>query len=229
MLARPIHAGAAPFLAAVVIATIALSGCAHKTRTPVPVPAKIGATETGIASWYGEPYNGRRAASGEIFDMEQFTAAHRTLPFNTWVEVADLDNGKRVEVRIIDRGPFVDGRIIDLSLAAARSIDMLGHGTARVRLKIIPAPAHVPVPTPSSPPAGVWAVQAGVFSDPRRAEAFAASLRDQYKDTAVIESAIHGATVWRVLIARNLGLDAANRLATKVRETSHQVLVVRNP
>ena len=70
--------------------------------------------------------------------MEQFTAAHRTLPFNTWVDVTDLDNGKHVEVRIIDRGPFVDGRIIDLSLAAARSIAMLGPGIARVRLKVIP-------------------------------------------------------------------------------------------
>jgi len=227
--ARPIHAGAAPFLAAAVIAAIALSGCAHKTRTAVPAPAKTGATETGIASWYGEPYNGRRAASGEIYDMEQFTAAHRTLPFNSWVEVADLDNGKRVEVRIIDRGPFVDGRIIDLSLAAARSLDMLGHGTARVRLKIIPAPAHAPDPNPSSPPAELWAVQAGAFSDARRAEVFAASLRDQYKDTAVIASSIRGTTVWRVLIARDLRLDAANRLATKVRETSHPALVVHNP
>jgi len=229
VLARPIHAGAAPFLAAVVIATFALSGCAHKTRATIPVPAKVGSTETGIASWYGEPYNGRRAASGEIFDMEQFTAAHRSLPFNTWVEVADLDSGKRVEVRIIDRGPFVDGRIIDLSLAAARSIDMLGHGTARVRLKIIPAPAHAPDPKPSTLAADLWAVQAGAFSDPGRAEAFAASLRDQYKDTAVIASTIRGTTVWRVLLARDLGLDAANRLAAKVHETSREALVVRNP
>ena len=229
MLARPIHAGAAPLLAAVVLLAITLSGCAHKTRATVPAPAKIGDTETGIASWYGEPYNGRRAASGEIFDMQQFTAAHRSLPFNTWVEVADLDNGKRVEVRIIDRGPFVNGRIIDLSLAAARSLEMLGPGTARVRLRIIPAPAHVPDPKPSIPATDLWAVQTGAFSDPGRAEEFAASLRDEYKDTVVIESTIRGTAVWRVLIARDLGLDAANRLAAKVRETSHQALVVRNP
>ena len=99
--------------------------------------ARIGATETGIASWYGVPYHGRRAASGEIYDMEQLTAAHRTLPFDTWVEVTNLDNGKHVDVRITDRGPFVDGRIIDLSRAAARQIDMLGPGIARVRLKVI--------------------------------------------------------------------------------------------
>ncbi len=124
------------------------SACSHRSiarassPAPVatPVPAKIGATETGIASWYGAPYHGRRAASGEIYDMEQLTAAHRTLPFQTWVEVTDLDNGKRVNVRIIDRGPFVSGRIIDLSLAAARQIEMVGPGIARVKLKVIKPP-----------------------------------------------------------------------------------------
>lgn len=212
---------------------IALSGCAHKTRATVPAPAKIGATETGIASWYGEPYNGRRAASGEIYDMEKFTAAHRTLPFNTWVEVTDLDNGKRIGVRIIDRGPFVNGRIIDVSLAAARSLEMLGPGTARVRLKIIPAPERAPDPKPAPPVKDVhvdlWAVQAGAFSDPDRAEAFAASLRNQYKDTVVVESVIRGSTLWRVLVGRDLGLDDANQLAANVREDSGEALVVRNP
>ncbi len=72
--------------------------------------------------------------------MQQLTAAHRSLPFQTWVEVTDLDNGKKVEVRIIDRGPFVKGRIIDLSLAAARKIEMVGPGTARVKLKVIAPP-----------------------------------------------------------------------------------------
>ena len=102
--------------------------------------SKIGSTETGIASWYGVPYHGRRSASGEIFDMEKLTAAHRALPFETWVEVTNLSNGKQVDVRITDRGPFVRGRIIDLSMAAARQIDMVRAGTARVRLKVIIAP-----------------------------------------------------------------------------------------
>ena len=137
-------------VAAILCAILAAcAGCARKTRTQVPTspvqPAtqsvQIGSTETGIASWYGHPYHGRRSASGEIYDMEQFTAAHRTLPFGTWVEVTDLQNQKTVEVRINDRGPFVDGRIIDLSLAAARSIDMVGPGIARVQLKVIAPPA----------------------------------------------------------------------------------------
>jgi rare lipoprotein A len=152
VLERPVHAGFATHVVfnvvfngeftvvLIVVALAAASGCSHRAVAKTPAPAKIGAAESGIASWYGIPYHGRRAASGEIFDMEQFTAAHRTLPFQTWVEVTDLDNGKRVDVRITDRGPFVNGRIIDLSLAAARKIDMVGAGTAHVKLKVIPPP-----------------------------------------------------------------------------------------
>lgn len=122
-----------------------VTGCARKTSAHVPSPvkpARIGETETGIASWYGIPYDGRRSANGEIFDMRKLTAAHRTLPFDTWVEVTNLANRKRVEVRITDRGPFVNGRIIDLSLAAAREIDMVQKGVERVRIKVIRKPRN---------------------------------------------------------------------------------------
>lgn len=146
MFPRPIHAGPAIF-AAIVAASLALSsGCARKTsaRVPPPVkPARIGETQTGIASWYGPPYSGRRSADGEIFDMEKLTAAHRTLPFDTWIQVTNLSNKKRVDVRITDRGPFVNGRIIDLSLAAAREIDMVTAGIVRVRIKVIKKPDHI--------------------------------------------------------------------------------------
>jgi rare lipoprotein A len=103
-------------------------------------PARIGETQTGIASWYGPPYSGRHSANGEVFDTEKLTAAHRTLPFDTWLEVTNLVNNKSVDVRITDRGPFVDGRIIDLSLAAARELDMVQAGIVRVRIKVIRKP-----------------------------------------------------------------------------------------
>jgi len=131
------------FALAMMLCLAALTGCAKKSsaRAPSPVkPARIGQIETGIASWYGVPYHGRRAANGEIYDMEKLTAAHRTLPFDTWVEVTNLANNKKVDVRIIDRGPFVDGRIIDLSLAAAREIDMVRQGIVKVRIKVIRKP-----------------------------------------------------------------------------------------
>src|SRR5690242_12776946 len=110
-------------LLVLLIASVPFFGCGRKkhARIPPPPPARgpvvvhTGDTETGVASWYGHPYHGRQAANGEIYDMEKMTAAHRTLPFNTWVRVYDLDNNKTTEVRIIDRGPFIDGRIIDLS------------------------------------------------------------------------------------------------------------------
>jgi rare lipoprotein A len=137
------------------IASLSLfTGCARKTSARVPSsvkPAPIGETESGIASWYGAPYNGRRSANGEVYDMEKLTAAHRTLPFDTWVEVTNLENKKRIDVRITDRGPFVKGRIIDLSLAAAREIDMVAAGTVRVKLKVIQKPQKQKEPLPSSP------------------------------------------------------------------------------
>lgn len=131
------------------------AGCGTRPRAHVPAPAapaRIGWTETGIASWYGNPYNGRRTSSGEIFDMERLTAAHRTLPFDTWLEVTNLSNGKRVEVRVTDRGPFINGRIIDLSLGAAREIDMIREGVVRVRIKVIAPPKDRAVTSAITPP-----------------------------------------------------------------------------
>jgi rare lipoprotein A len=136
---RPIHAGAA-FTLALAATFSLLTGCGKKTSAHVPspvTPARIGETETGIASWYGVPYHGRRSANGEIYDMEKFTAAHRTFPFDTWVEVTNLENKKHVDVRITDRGPFVNGRIIDLSQAAARELDMITAGIVKVKIKVI--------------------------------------------------------------------------------------------
>src|SRR3954451_24953758 len=129
---RPIHAG----FVILALFLFAASGCARRSAhvSAPATPARLGSIETGIASWYGVPYHGRRSASGEVYDMHQRTAAHRSLPFETWVEVTNLANGRNVAVRINDRGPFVGGRIIDLSQAAASDIGMLRSGTARVQL-----------------------------------------------------------------------------------------------
>jgi rare lipoprotein A len=97
-------------------------------------------SESGIASWYGGKFQGRKTANGETFDTSQLTAAHKTLPFGTIVTVVNLQNEKSVEVRINDRGPFVEGRIIDLSRAGADAIGMVGSGVAPVRLEIISGP-----------------------------------------------------------------------------------------
>jgi rare lipoprotein A len=93
--------------------------------------------EKGVASWYGNEFHGRKTASGERFNQEAMTAAHRTLPFGTVVRVEHLDSGRDIKVRINDRGPFVRGRIIDLSKGAARELGMLNQGIAKVRVEVL--------------------------------------------------------------------------------------------
>ena len=98
-----------------------------------------GYEQTGEASWYGEPFHGRPTASGETFDMHGFSAAHRTLPLHTWVQVTNLDNGRSLIVRVNDRGPFArtERRILDLSYGAARDLGVVGPGVARVQVRAL--------------------------------------------------------------------------------------------
>ena len=126
------------FIMCVVVLTGALAACGGSTPPPM-VSASVGWSETGIASWYGPGFHGNQTASGEVFDQEAMTAAHKTLPFGAIVLVENRDNGEATEVIINDRGPFAKNRIIDLSKAAAREIDMLGPGTARVRISVVEA------------------------------------------------------------------------------------------
>src|SRR6185295_8815809 len=96
--------------------------------------------ETGKASWYGAPYHNRRSSNGEIYDMHSLTAAHRTLPLGSIVRVTNVKTGHSAVVRITDRGPFVEGRILDLSLAAAKKVDVWLPGTARVKMEVLKTP-----------------------------------------------------------------------------------------
>jgi rare lipoprotein A len=208
-----------------------LAGCGHRAsarRPAPPIPRPIGWTETGLASWYGAPYDGRPAASGEIFDTHRLTAAHRTLPFDTWVEVTNLENGKRVRVRINDRGPFVDGRIIDLSLAAADTIDVVRPGVARVRLKVIHAPAQEDPPEGAHVAAaatGEFAVQAGAFSDSARADA-QKELLARFSPRVVKSQG--DPPFWRVLIGREMSREEAENLVEQIRVAGSEAVVVRD-
>jgi rare lipoprotein A len=166
------------FLARVLLlcAAAALTfGCASSGPKGPPAP---GTTLTGVASWYGPGFHGRRTSNGERYDMDRLTAAHKTLPFGTLVEVRNLDNDRTVVVRINDRGPHVKRRIIDLSRAAAEAIDMVGPGTARVALKILRYDAV----TADSPR---YTVQVGAFGDVDRAQALAEDLRRRYPETQI--------------------------------------------
>lgn len=114
-----------------------LFGCATATLANEQGQPPWAAELEGYASWYGGKFQGRMTANGEIFDTNKLTAAHKTLPFNTLVEVTHSGNGRSVVVRINDRGPFIEGRVIDLSRAAADAIGMTGEGIAHVRLEVL--------------------------------------------------------------------------------------------
>jgi len=221
---RPVHAG----FVLLALFLSGASGCARRSaRVQTPAaPARVGAIETGVASWYGVPYHGRRSASGEIYDMEKLTAAHRDLPFETWVEVTNLDNGRSVGVRINDRGPFVRGRVIDLSRAAARDIGMLGPGTARVQLRVIAPPAGtLASPPEASTPVAWFAVQAGAFADRNRAESLCAAMTEAFAEARVVQGD-DTPPLWHVLVGREMTIEQANELALRVRQEGGQAAVV---
>jgi rare lipoprotein A len=175
--------------------------------------------EQGIGSWYGIPFDGRRASDGEIFDMRLPVAAHRTLPFGSIVRVTNLNNGLQTEVRIIDRGPFVAGRIIDLSLAAARILNMVGTGTAPVRIELLSSPA---------PLAGNFAVQVGAFTLQENAERLRMRLAARYTPIEIVEENLPNGRFFRVRVGRAPNQEAAQRLAAMLaQESGLQTFVVR--
>lgn len=138
----------------------------------------------GLASWYGPPYANRKGADGTVYDQNAMTAAHRTLPMGTIVRVTNLANGRSVTVKITDRGPFVGGRILDLSLAAAKALDVYRVGVAKVRVE-----AFAPPVRPGQDPSGRWCVQIGAFLDPADAIQLKNDLLRRYTTARVIEFA----------------------------------------
>jgi len=176
---------------------------------PMAAPAPAGYTEEGNASWYGEPFNGRRASNGEIYDMYKLTAAHRTLPFDTMVRVTNLSNGKSTTVRITDRGPFVENRIIDLSLAAAREIDLVGPGVAPVRVEVLGN--HV------DPTAGFFTVQVGAFKDRGNAERLRDRLNASYSPIFIQQYDAPEGTYYRVRVGKISGEDGAQQFSEQLR------------
>jgi rare lipoprotein A len=166
--------------------------------------------ETGLASWYGAPYNHRRSSNGEVYNMHAMTAAHRTLPLGTTVRVTNLKTGHSAVVQITDRGPFVSGRILDLSQAAAKKTDVWGAGVARVRLEVL----HTPVPLNRG---GRWAVQIGAFEKEHAADKLRDHLSHQYQ-TAKVQS--YGSPVgdWWVRVRV---LDDDRKRAEEVARNTH--------
>jgi rare lipoprotein A len=148
--------------------------------TPLPAPEKPIYSETGLASWYGPPYHNRRSANGEVYDMNQMTAAHRTLPLNSIVRVTNAKTGASAVVRITDRGPFIGERMLDLSLAAAKAVDVWEPGTAWVKMDVLATPAPIDR-------GGKWEVQIGAFDTTEAADQIKEQIVSRYHPTRVIE------------------------------------------
>jgi rare lipoprotein A len=203
--------------AAALVLTLALAGCA---RLPRPNPAGV---ETGVASWYGEEFHGRPTSSREIYDMNDLTAAHRTIPFGTYVMVTNLVNDRSVVVRINDRGPFVKGRILDLSYAAARVLGLVGPGTARVRLEVL---RGFQGPDASGPRAAAVWVQIGAFSVQENAYTLKRRLDASYSGVTVSRIQTANGAYFRVRIRTDEA--AARGLAERLAGEGYPVIIVRD-
>ena len=171
------------------------------------------AFQEGLASWYGGKFQGRRTASGEIYDKNKFTAAHKTLPFGMLVKVTNMENGKSATVRINDRGPFVEGRIIDLSQAAATEIGMTGKGLVQVRIE----------PFEDSVPANRYSIQLGAYREIGNAERLMNRLEENGFEV-VLEETSSG--IIRVLIG-NIEESSLNSTKEKLYQAGFKNFLIR--
>ena len=190
---------------------VALASCTSGGKKPMQ-SVERGWKQSGVASWYGAYFHGRRTANGEIYDMYGMTAAHKRLPFDTLVEVSNLDNGKKTQVRINDRGPFVRGRIIDLTHTAADRIGMIGPGTAKVRIRVL-GQADVGDRR--------YFIQVGAFSDAQTARDMERDLASRYPKVRVeSEGGLH-----RVLVGRYRKRGQAQKVANQLARDGYDTVV----
>jgi rare lipoprotein A len=182
--------------------------------------AKPLSVETGKASWYGTPYHNRRGSNGQVYDMYELTAAHRTLPLGSTVRVTNLKTGHSTIVRITDRGPFVEGRIVDLSLAAAKQADIWQAGVAEVRLEVL----RTPVPFDRG---GRWAVQIGAFRGAETANALADQLSRRYRNAKVLRFSSPVGDWWLRVRVLEDERKRAEEIARDTRTREGNVFLVR--
>ncbi len=186
----------------------------------IPEGTAVLSTETGLASWYGPPYHNRRGSNGEVYNMHAMTAAHRTLPLGSIVRVTNTKNGQAVLVRITDRGPFIPGRVIDLSLAAARKIEVWRAGVAPVKLEVLETPAPLEV-------GGKWAVQIGGFPDQDQAATLAGHLTRRYRSAKVLSFASPAGDWWIRVRVLDDDHARAQQLASETKTSEGAVFLVR--
>lgn len=168
----------------------------------------------GVASWYGPKFNGKYTANGERYDQYAMTAANRTLPFDTYVRVVDVDNGRSCIVRINDRGPYAKGRIIDLSKGAAEKLGMIGPGTAHVLLYLVKGNTRkVYANQQANAGAGLFTVQIASF----RTKAEAREKASHFRASWIDEATVNGETYYRVYLDHFRSKEEAERALNEMR------------
>jgi rare lipoprotein A len=182
--------------------------------------AKPLAVETGLASWYGPPYHNRVGSNGEVYNMHAMTAAHRTYPLGSIVRVTNVKTGQVALVRITDRGPFIPGRILDLSLAAARKIDVYQPGVTEVKVELMQAPAPIDS-------GGKWAVQIGGFPDEGAATKLSDHLKRRYHTAKVLCFASPAGDWWIRVRVLDDDHQRAKQLAAETTTPEGAVFLVR--
>ena len=186
----------------------------------IPFGTKPLATESGRASWYGPPYHNRRGSNGEVYNMHAMTAAHRTLPLGSIVRVTNLKTGQTALVRITDRGPFIPGRVLDLSLAAARKLDVYLPGVADVRVEVMQTPAPLQA-------GGKWAVQIGGFPREETAAKLADHLKRRYRTARVLKFASPAGDWWVRVRVLDDDHGRAEKLVAETETSEGAVFLVR--
>lgn len=176
-----------------------------------------GYQERGVASWYGPGFHAASTSNGERYDMYAMTAAHKTLPLPSYVQVTNLRNGKHVVVRVNDRGPFKDGRIIDLSYSAASKLGMLKEGTVFVEVRALTPVQKVAPPPPPSPTSDLY-VQAGAFATEANAARLLGQLRAKgVSDAFVRADQVDGKTLYRVRVGPIPNVNEFDRVVKRLR------------
>jgi rare lipoprotein A len=196
--------------------------------------SSAGFVERGIASWYGSKFHGRNTSNGEVFDMYAMTAAHKHLPLPTFVEVVNLENGRRVVVRVNDRGPFHENRVIDLSYAAAGRLGMLGKGTALVEVRAIDPGRKAPTTRlaagPGAQPVAAAPriyLQAGAFSSGDNAERLRERLeRELARAVRVIRAEAAAGAMHRVQVGPLASVEIADQVTTQMHRAGIQTPLV---
>ena len=191
-----------------------------------PISSSAGFVQRGLASWYGGKFHGRLTSNGERYNMYGRTAAHKTLPFNTYVRVTNLKNGRKTLVRINDRGPFVHGRIIDLTYTSAHELDMLEDGVVQVKIEALgyahkkrEAGKWVQVyEKPASYTEGDFTIQVGAFALRENALRLHASLSRKYRETSVMVFDRGDERFYRVRVGRYSRLEHAEAGAKRLQQ-----------